>query len=417
MTSSILLILLIVGLAVTATTILRIYRSRLREKEFYEAWVKAQSNEAPASTLDERTFDSWKPTKDVLGTLTVIESDDTSIVGHRFNISKPTTTLGRSADNDVNLPKDIPVSRRHAQIVEKNGGVYLSEVQNMDSSGKEKPPTYGTFLNEIALGQDPVLLQSGDEIRLGKRVRLRFESTGGMADSDSLTYDGLLTSEIDKSSTNDSSPKHQGKGEKTSESLSRPMVSVGYPKLLSKRYESLFLIHIYFSGSRGKVLSALKSEFKSEEINEQVSKSELEVGQKVRIQLIAPEVMFSEPVIKEIGTTVTKITFIGIPKDSCAPGFHKVLLSFWDVEADKEIESLVMTVRVVDYIFDHISRPLLSRVSAFVLGIGTFGIFILTFLEQVDKTLGLTGGTAAGVLATMIYSSFYNSYQRIRTNK
>lgn len=43
-------------------------------------------------------------------------------------------------------------------------------------------------------------------------------------------------------------------------------------------------------------------------------------------------------------------------------------------------------------------------------------MFVLTFLEQIDKTVGLTSGTAAGVLAAAVYANFYNLYQRIRQN-
>jgi pSer/pThr/pTyr-binding forkhead associated (FHA) protein len=125
--------------------------------------------------------------------LIVTASDDASMIGHRFEITKSQTTLGRSADNDINFPKDSPVSRHHAQLNERSGGIYLSEMRGADN----KAPTYGTFLNESQLGEDPVLLQTGDEIRLGKRVRLKFESAGRIAGAEGVTYDGLVTSDDD----------------------------------------------------------------------------------------------------------------------------------------------------------------------------------------------------------------------------
>jgi VWFA-related protein len=176
-----------------------IIRRRRHEKEMDDAWAKAQSNDiSPVSTgMDERTFDGWEPGPDALGMLIITASDDATMIGHRFEITKGLVKLGRSADNDINFPKDNPVSRHHVQIVEKNGGLYVSEIQSVDSSGISKPPTYGTFLNESELGVDPVLLQSGDEIRLGKRVRLKFESAGRIKDTDSVTYDGLISQEDD----------------------------------------------------------------------------------------------------------------------------------------------------------------------------------------------------------------------------
>jgi VWFA-related protein len=172
-----------------------IIRRRSREKELDAAWEKAQSNDQPltGTPSDERTYDGWEPSADALGMLIVTASDDASMIGHRFEITKSQTTLGRSADNDINFPKDSPVSRHHAQLNERSGGIYLSEMRGADN----KAPTYGTFLNESQLGEDPVLLQTGDEIRLGKRVRLKFESAGRIAGAEGVTYDGLVTSDDD----------------------------------------------------------------------------------------------------------------------------------------------------------------------------------------------------------------------------
>jgi VWFA-related protein len=176
-----------------------VLRRKRHEKELDDAWAKAQSNDLPStsSSMDERTFDGWEASPDALGLLIITASDDATMIGHRFEITKTLVTMGRSADNDVNFPKDSPVSRHHAQIAEKNGGLYFSEIQSADSSGVSKPPTYGTFLNDTEMGPDPVLLQSGDEIRLGKRVRLKFEAAGRVKDTDSVTYDGLLSQDDD----------------------------------------------------------------------------------------------------------------------------------------------------------------------------------------------------------------------------
>jgi hypothetical protein len=48
--------------------------------------------------------------------------------------------------------------------------------------------------------------------------------------------------------------------------------------------------------------------------------------------------------------------------------------------------------------------------------IGSFTMFILALLEQIDITVGLTSCTMAGVLTSIIYSNFHNLYQRIRPN-
>ena len=69
---------------------------------------------------------------------------------------------------------------------------------------------------------------------------------------------------------------------------------------------------------------------------------------------------------------------------------------------------------VVDFAFDHVSRPLLSKTASVFLFIGSFIMFSLTLLEQIDKTIGLTSGTAAAVLSIIIYNNFYALFQRVR---
>lgn len=126
---------------------------------------------------------------DVLGTITVEASDDTTLIGHRIEITTPLVTLGRSADNDIIFPNDKPVSRHHAEIYQISGKLYLREVNTADASGVAKPPKYGTFLNQMPMGSDAAQLKTGDEIQLGKRVILKFESHKGDVGGDALTYD------------------------------------------------------------------------------------------------------------------------------------------------------------------------------------------------------------------------------------
>jgi pSer/pThr/pTyr-binding forkhead associated (FHA) protein len=118
-------------------------------------------------------------------------SDDASMVGHRFEITKPVTSIGRSADNDINFPKDSPISRHHASIEARDDGLYISEVETPDGSGTPKLPTFGTFLNDATLGAAAHLLHNGDVIRLGKRVLLKFETDRLSSQEDVRTLDDL----------------------------------------------------------------------------------------------------------------------------------------------------------------------------------------------------------------------------------
>jgi len=134
---------------------------------------------------------------DAYGRLTVLASDDESMVNQHFNIISERTTLGRKADNDIVFLKDSPVSRHHAMIEVRNGGLFLMEMTEQDEKVGEKPPTYGTFVNENKIGREGVALQNGDEIRLGKRVRLRFEAGEKIRLGDDVTMDSFTDDTMD----------------------------------------------------------------------------------------------------------------------------------------------------------------------------------------------------------------------------
>ena len=132
-------------------------------------------------------MDSFEVPFDALGRLRVTASDDMTMINQHFDITSRRTTLGRKADNDIIFPKDTPVSRHHALIEEKNGGLFLTELVDPESN---KRPTYGTFVNDREVGSQSILLQSGDEIRLGKRVIMKFEA-GRSSTGDEKTFDGF----------------------------------------------------------------------------------------------------------------------------------------------------------------------------------------------------------------------------------
>lgn len=192
-------------------------------------------------------------------------------------------------------------------------------------------------------------------------------------------------------------------------------ISVGHPKSIPKGYESSFVIQLYFEELSNSIKVKIK-EIIGEDYTERVYDTELKFGQVVKIKLFSPDINFPEAIAKKLSSSVNTVIFLGKPLDTCQPREHKVVLSILDKKTDIEYQSETFSVKVVDYAFDHVSRPLFAKVSASVLGVGSFIMFILALLEQIDKTVGLTSGTATGVLAVVIYTNFYNLYQRIRPN-
>ncbi|MCJ7530127.1 MAG: VWA domain-containing protein [Anaerolineales bacterium] len=126
-----------------------------------------------------------------IGVLTVLSSDDPMMVGQVITVNAGRTTIGRSAECDIVLPKDKAVSREHAGIEQMGKQVFLTELVSQQPDGSVKKPTYGTFVNEAKVGNVPVELKTGDIIRLGNRLKLRFEKFGGGDLSAEATIDGF----------------------------------------------------------------------------------------------------------------------------------------------------------------------------------------------------------------------------------
>jgi len=185
--------ILVVVAIVLAVVLVAASKRRKKEKERDKEWATVVGGEGvPEVSTDDRTVDSFTPSENALAVLTILESDDAALKGQRIEITKSVTALGRKADNDVIFPKDSPVSRHHAVIEERNGKMYLSEVLSTDESGAGKRPAYGTFVNGRQV-EEITLLNDGDEIRLGKRVRIRFESAARAGGDEGRTIDQLTS--------------------------------------------------------------------------------------------------------------------------------------------------------------------------------------------------------------------------------
>jgi pSer/pThr/pTyr-binding forkhead associated (FHA) protein len=173
-----------------------ILNRKRQDREREKAWDAAQRSEPQFHSMgsDEVTMDNFEftPGANALAVLTVIQSDDPGMLNKKFEINKTLTTLGRSSDNDIVFRNDNPVSRRHAQIEDKGYGLFISEILSTEKDGTSKYPTYHTFINDIQLSHEPVELKDGCNIRLGKRLVMRFEQVKRtMPRSDESTWDAL----------------------------------------------------------------------------------------------------------------------------------------------------------------------------------------------------------------------------------
>lgn len=191
----------VILLGIVLIILLIVRNRRKKEKERDRQWqekVQGVGAESTSSSSDDRTIDSYTPSENALGVLVIQQSDDPAMLHQRIEIVKPETRLGRKADNDVIFANDSPVSRYHAVIEERNGQLFLSEIISADEHNSQpKRPLYGTFVNGTQV-KDSVLLQDGDEIMLGKRVRIRFESAHNEKTNEDRTFDQGASSDDDK---------------------------------------------------------------------------------------------------------------------------------------------------------------------------------------------------------------------------
>lgn len=185
----------LLGMALLVFLLLGVRRRKIREAERARQWeAKLQAASQAASTDMEHTRDVLVPSSEALGVLVVLQSEDPALLNRRFEITRSVTTLGRKSTNDIVFPRDMAVSRQHAVIEERDGHLYLSEIVGVDERGHPRRPTYGTFLNGRRI-EGSVLLHDGDEIQLGKRLRLRFEAVRPMKGGEDRTIDQGLGDE------------------------------------------------------------------------------------------------------------------------------------------------------------------------------------------------------------------------------
>jgi hypothetical protein len=83
--------------------------------------------------------------------------------GERWTLDQDRTTIGRSSDCDVVLPKR-QVSRYHARIERRDGRYLLRDLGSKN----------GTFVNGERVGAEPYRLHDGDEIQIALYVKLGF---------------------------------------------------------------------------------------------------------------------------------------------------------------------------------------------------------------------------------------------------
>jgi len=195
-------------------------------------------------------------------------------------------------------------------------------------------------------------------------------------------------------------------------------VKIALPRLLSKRFSSIMLIQIYPPDKIEDALNDLNEQLHG--INQKLIdygisefESDINIGMTVKINAECPNIEFSDSVVKEVKDKVNSASILATPKDTCSVGKQWGKISIVDNESNVELFSVPVELNIVDFVFDHISRPFVLKLIAAFSGLGAFIMFVLTFLGQVDTTLGLTSGTTAVAVAVTLYFRFASLFQRL----
>jgi serine/threonine protein phosphatase PrpC len=134
-----------------------------------------------------------------------------------------------------------------------------------------------------------------------------------------------------------------------------------------------------------------------------------------RVSLSSPDFEFSEPKTIQITESPIIMTYIGKPKAECSSGQHAILFTIQEEKTRLELFSEVFDVKVEDYLFGFLSRPLLSRMLSILLSLISIIMYLLTFTEQIDKSFGLTTGTAGLFLAGLVFAFLRSRYSNPQT--
>jgi pSer/pThr/pTyr-binding forkhead associated (FHA) protein len=315
--------------------------------------------------------------------LIVLDSPNPDLRNKEFGISRLPVIVGRADESSHIVIHDPSISRNHIRIFEDKGHIYIDNLS----------PENETLLNGKTVTRDR--LRNEDEIEIGRNVRLQF-----------LVIEPTNVEETDI----EDRPK---------KNFFPYWVTFAYPKLFSKRYSSIILINLHTKITASKLRASITRQVKEFGQPEEayITKnypSLLEKGMFVKVKIESAEIEFSAPVVRRLIEPEISIIFTVKPSDSCNP--HKTIakLSICVQESDEELFSAPIDITVVDFVFDHVSRPFIYNLATAFSGLSALVMFILTLFGQIDTTFGLASGATASAVAIAVFIRFTSLFQHMQ---
>jgi hypothetical protein len=193
-------------------------------------------------------------------------------------------------------------------------------------------------------------------------------------------------------------------------------ISIAHPRTLSKGFNSKIVVVLYLSEEQKQVRQVLERDFGNdvrnapERYTETTDTTTIKPQTQVQVDLLSQAIEFSQTVSLELSEPLNCARFLAKPREDCRIGHHEIKVVIRDCSTASERYSGFIQVKIVDYLFDHVSRPFFSKCTSLVLTAGSFITFLLTMLGKLDQTLGLTSGTTALLLGSALFGNLFKGY-------
>ncbi|WP_020569771.1 hypothetical protein [Neolewinella persica] len=192
-------------------------------------------------------------------------------------------------------------------------------------------------------------------------------------------------------------------------------LSILTPRKFSKGVSSL--IELTFYRKRFKELYLKSIEEKVNTTTNFSFSAQITWGSKVLVQISGTNIKVDKAkgayllLDKDLLTT----KFLLTPEASAKEGMQRINITVSIADGNKDVEAFSesIEIEVVDLFMGVVSRPILNKGISFVTGAVGVLTFILTQLGSIDKSLGLTAGTASIGLAGLLGITSFLNYKKL----
>jgi len=135
---------------------------------------------------------------------------------------------------------------------------------------------------------------------------------------------------------------------------------------------------------------------------------------RVLLELSSPAMEFvaPNPVCKDISMIGAETTILGRPKEGTRPGTHDGVLRIRDPDTHGEHLAIPFQMNIVDYSFDHVSRPLIMRATAVAIGIMTLIIVGFGLVTQRSMVIEIIVGALGTTLTAAIIAWTHRQFRQ-----